>query len=79
MRLHGRNSATWNIKGATAASDRFNYDYEDLELREVAQKLAQLSSKVGSTHAVFNNNMEDQGQRNAGTLQRLMAQAGLTD
>jgi len=77
LRLHGRNTATWNIKGATVASDRFNYDYADLELREVAGKLAQLSSKVGTAHAVFNNNMEDQGQRNAGTLQTLMREIGL--
>ena len=27
VRLHGRNRDTWNIKGASAASDRFNYDY----------------------------------------------------
>ena len=74
LRLHGRNTATWNIKGATAASDRFNYDYSDPELRAVAGQLAQLSAKVGSTHAVFNNNMEDQGQRNAATLQRLLAE-----
>jgi uncharacterized protein YecE (DUF72 family) len=26
IRLHGRNHETWNIQGAKAASDRFNYD-----------------------------------------------------
>ena len=25
VRLHGRNVETWDIKGATAASERFNY------------------------------------------------------
>ena len=75
--LHGRNTATWNIKGATVASDRFNYDYGAGELGDVAGQLAQLSSKVGTAHAVFNNNMEDQGQRNAGTLQALMREMGL--
>ena len=32
VRLHGRNHETWNIKGATVASERFNYDYPDAEL-----------------------------------------------
>ena len=33
LRLHGRNRATWNVKGQTSASDRFNYDYPEDELR----------------------------------------------
>ena len=73
LRLHGRNTGTWNVKGATAASDRFNYDYPDEELGEVAVPVRRLSHAALKTHVVFNNNMEDQGQRNAATLARLIA------
>ena len=73
QRLHGRNIGTWNVKGATAASDRFNYDYPDEELGELAVPVRRLSHAALKTHVVFNNNMEDQGQRNAATLARLIA------
>lgn len=68
VRLHGRNHETWNVKGATAASDRFNYDYRDEELRALADQIAAISNRVANTHTLFNNNFEDQGQRNARTL-----------
>ena len=74
LRLHGRNTGTWNMKGATAASDRFNYDYPDQELGQLAAPVRRLSHAVLKTHVVFNNNMEDQGQRNAATMARLVAE-----
>jgi len=67
-RLHGRNRDTWNIQGSTSASDRFNYDYGEAELGELAKSLRRLAMRTQHTHVVFNNNMEDQGQRNARTL-----------
>lgn len=72
LRLHGRNTETWNVKGASAASDRFNYDYSEPELADIAAKVARLALQAASTHVVFNNNMEDQGQRNAALLMRLL-------
>jgi uncharacterized protein YecE (DUF72 family) len=77
LRLHGRNTGTWNIKGSTAASDRFNYDYDERELTDVAEKVTRLALDAVATHVIFNNNMEDQGQRNAGTLRRLLDQMAL--
>jgi uncharacterized protein YecE (DUF72 family) len=68
VRLHGRNAATWNVKGATAASDRFNYDYADDELAGFAASIRHLLPPLLQTHVIFNNNMEDQGQRNARSL-----------
>jgi uncharacterized protein YecE (DUF72 family) len=68
VRLHGRNAATWDVKGAMAASDRFNYDYSRGELTELAAHIRKLSELVAQTHVVFNNNAEDQGQRNARSL-----------
>lgn len=74
LRLHGRNTGTWNVKGATTASDRFNYDYADDELAGLAASANRLSQEAIATHVVFNNNMEDQGQRNAATMTRLLAE-----
>ena len=68
MRLHGRNAETWNVKGAAAASDRFNYDYSPTELAAVATHIGGLARMRLETRVVFNTNMEDQGQRNARSL-----------
>ncbi len=75
VRLHGRNAATWNAKGATAASDRFNYDYRDDELAEVAGQVRQNLPGAQRVQVIFNNNYEDQGQRNAATLQTMLRNA----
>lgn len=72
LRLHGRNTETWDIAGATVASDRFNYDYPDAELGELAHKLLAFTGIGLQTHVVFNNNLEDQGQRNALSLMRMI-------
>ena len=72
LRLHGRNSATWNVKGQTSASDRFNYDYPDGELRDMVPRIQQLALTAMQTHVIFNNNMEDQGVRNARRLMELL-------
>jgi uncharacterized protein YecE (DUF72 family) len=72
VRMHGRNAETWDKKGLKASSDRFNYDYSEPELAEIAGSIAQLAQAVPITHAILNNNYEDQGQRNAKTLMRLL-------
>lgn len=77
LRLHGRNSATWNVKGATAASDRFNYDYGAAEIGSLAGQIHPLAAQVGQMHVIFNNNMEDQGQRNAKSMIEALAGWGL--
>lgn len=75
LRLHGRNKATWNQKGFTAASSRFNYEYTDEELAPMVPKLRELSRMVGKLHVVFNTNYEDQGQRQALAMIRLLQAA----
>jgi uncharacterized protein YecE (DUF72 family) len=75
VRLHGRNSATWNAKGLTAASDRFNYDYPDEELETLAGQVRTLARRVSTVQVIFNNNNEDQGQRNATTMMGLLGVA----
>jgi len=75
VRLHGRNDATWNIKDATAASDRFNYDYTEAELTDLSSPILRLSQEAAATHVIFNNNFEDQGPRNATSLRRILGDA----
>jgi uncharacterized protein YecE (DUF72 family) len=72
LRLHGRNADTWNVKGARDSSERFNYDYSEAELAALAQQVQRLAARAAVTHVVSNNNMEDQGQRNAAALAQLL-------
>lgn len=75
LRLHGRNTATWNAKGHTAASDRFNYLYSPEELAALVAPLRQLATQVQRVHVLFNNNTEDQGQVCAQALRALLDEA----
>lgn len=72
LRLHGRNEATWDDKAAQAASDRFDYDYSDDELEEIAPRVEALKDAAALVQVIFNNNYEDQGQRNAKSLERII-------
>jgi len=72
VRLHGRNHETWDSKDAKAASDRFNYDYSDAELKKLATPIKKLSKHVEEVHVVFNNNYGDQGQRNGKSLEKIL-------
>lgn len=72
VRFHGRNKETWNAKGVSAASDRFNYDYPQHELAEFAPHIRALAEQTKRVQAIFNNNFEDQGQRNAQILMELL-------
>lgn len=64
LRLHGRNAATWNLRGGRASSSRFDYSYTEAELAEIAAAIRRLQ-RHRETHVVFNTNMEDKGQRSA--------------
>ncbi|MEO7917325.1 MAG: DUF72 domain-containing protein, partial [Dokdonella sp.] len=73
LRLHGRNVETWDDKDAQAASDRFNYDYSDAELEALAPNIVALADRALQVQVIFNNNYEDQGQRNAKTLEKIIS------
>jgi uncharacterized protein YecE (DUF72 family) len=75
FRLHGRNAATWNLKGLKSASERFNYDYSQQELASFVPSIKALAREAGQVHVIMNNNLEDQGVRNARTLIELLAAA----
>src|SRR5438105_9352302 len=72
LRLHGRNHGTWNRKGLTVSSERFNYDYDGDELAELVPSIATLSAKAERVHVLFNTNYEDQGQRAARALGQIL-------
>ena len=55
IRFHGRNAATWNVRGRSAA-ERFDYLYSDEELREWVEPLRRLSEEAEAVYALFNNN-----------------------
>jgi uncharacterized protein YecE (DUF72 family) len=57
LRLHGRNADAY-LRGKTVA-DRFNYDYSDEEIGEVAGRAQNLARGAGEVHVVFNNNALD--------------------
>jgi uncharacterized protein YecE (DUF72 family) len=75
FRLHGRNAATWNLQGLKSASDRFNYDYTEQELSAFVPQVLALARCVQRVHVIMNNNLEDQGVRNARTFIDLLARA----
>ena len=74
VRLHGRNAETWNAVGATSAAARFNYDYSEDELRELARPIRELAGQATNTHVVFNNCYEDYATRNARSLLQMIGQ-----
>lgn len=71
VRLHGRNQATWNIKGP-ASSSRFDYWYSREELAAMVPQIRRISGLAAAVHVVFNTNYEDQGQVNARRLTQLL-------
>lgn len=71
IRLHGRNSSTWEARKATA-SERFKYLYTDAELREWVPRVRELAAGAGAVHVLFNNNYADWGMRNARRMAELL-------
>lgn len=69
VRLHGNNEDTWKIKAATA-SERFNYEYSDEELQEIARRTAAIAEMALEVQVVVNVNYEDQGIRAGRRLSR---------
>jgi len=71
LRLHGRNKAY--ITGKTVAS-RFNYDYKDEEIVEVADRSNELARRARDVHVIFNNNNLDYAPRAALRLRKALGQ-----
>jgi uncharacterized protein YecE (DUF72 family) len=72
LRLHGRNARAY-LTGKTVAA-RFNYNYRDDEIDEVAERSRQLASAADEVHVVFNNNALDYAPRAATRLRAALGQ-----
>jgi uncharacterized protein YecE (DUF72 family) len=72
LRLHGRNEKAY-ITGKTVAA-RFNYDYSESEIAEVAQRSGKLAKEARELHVIFNNNNLDYAPHAALRLRKALGQ-----
>jgi len=72
LRLHGRDSRAY-ITGKTVAA-RFNYDYSDAEIEEIAARTEDLATKTKEVHVIFNNNARDYAPHAALRLRKALGQ-----
>ena len=72
LRLHGRDARAYTT-GKTVAA-RFNYDYSDDEIEEVAGRAHHLAREATEVHVVFNNNALDYAPHAALRLRRALGQ-----
>jgi uncharacterized protein YecE (DUF72 family) len=75
FRLHERNANTWDKKGLTVSSERFDYEYRETELRQFIPPVVRLAHQAERVHVLFNNNLKDQGIRGARTFSDLLSRA----
>jgi uncharacterized protein YecE (DUF72 family) len=73
LRLHGRDAKAY-LTGKTVAA-RFNYDYSDKEIDELAERSRTLARDVRDVHVVFNNNNLDYAPRAATRLRAVLGQS----
>lgn len=71
VRLHGRNPETWS--GAESAAERFQYEYSNKELADIAALVQTVATRVARTHVLFNNCFRNIAQRNANTMMSILA------
>jgi uncharacterized protein YecE (DUF72 family) len=57
LRCHGRNTEGY-MRGRTVA-ERFDYDYSEEELAEIADRARKLAEEAESVHVMFNNNARE--------------------
>ncbi len=70
LRLHSRNAANW-YKGE---ADRYDYDYSDRELREIADNWAPVEAQASRVYTMFNNCHRGQAARNAEAFRHILGQ-----
>ena len=73
LRLHGRDAKAY-LTGKTVAA-RFDYDYSDQEIDELAERSRKLAREVKDVHVVFNNNNLDYAPRAAARLRAVFGQS----
>jgi uncharacterized protein YecE (DUF72 family) len=73
LRLHGRNARAY-ISGRSVA-ERFNYDYSDEEIADVAGRVRELADDNKDVHVAFNNNHSLYAPKAAHRLQTVLGLA----
>ena len=71
IRFHGRNTEAWSKKG-TPVQERFKYFYNESELIPWKNSILDISSRVGTVYAMFNNCFRNYSVRNAADLKVLL-------
>lgn len=72
LRMHGRNVDGY-LKGKSVA-ERFDWDYGDDELRELAGRAEGLAEEAGQLRMMFNNNRDDLAPQAATRMRILLGQ-----
>jgi uncharacterized protein YecE (DUF72 family) len=72
LRLHGRNAKGY-LTGKSVAA-RFDYDYSDSEIEDIAERSQGLARKAKKVHVVFNNNARDYAPHAALRLRKALGQ-----
>jgi uncharacterized protein YecE (DUF72 family) len=72
LRLHGRNAKAYTT-GKTVAA-RFDYDYNEKEITEVAERSRKLAREARDVHVIFNNNNLDYAPHAAICLRKALGQ-----
>jgi uncharacterized protein YecE (DUF72 family) len=74
VRFHGRNQRTWNARNVSAA-DRFDYRYEEPELREWLPRIGRLAESASEVHLLMNNCRDDKAVAGARQLSLLLEES----
>ena len=72
LRLHGRNAHGY-LHGRSVA-ERFNYDYSDGEINQLAKRAKKLARETQVTQVVFNNNALDFAPHAAARMRKALGQ-----
>jgi uncharacterized protein YecE (DUF72 family) len=72
LRCHGRNERGY-MSGRTVA-ERFDYDYSDEELEEIAERARALADDADEAHVLFNNNARELAPKAARRMRQLLGQ-----
>ena len=76
LRAHGRNARGF-VSGRSVA-ERFDYRYNDAELREIAGRATALAGLTAETHVIFNNNKSNYAPVSAQRFREIVAQQAAT-
>ena len=69
IRLHGRNEKDW---WDGTGSDRYNYEYNEEQLKEWLTNISNILKKTYKTYIFFNNHPNGQAVRNARQMVQIL-------